>query len=106
MKKTLSIGWTTVNSEKAAESLAREMIEQKLAACVQIDGPIQSIYKWEGIIQSEREWRLMIKFSSRQSEKLNVFIEDNHPYGEPEWVVLRADQVAPDYLKWAFGQDG
>lgn len=103
MKTLLLIGWTTVNSEKAGKLLAREIVEQKLAACVQMDGPIQSIYEWEGVVQSEREWRLMIKFSSRHSEKLNAFIEDNHPYEKPEWVVLHADQVAPGYLKWVFG---
>ena len=106
MEKLLLIGWTTVDSEGAAESLARGMVEQGLAACVQIDGPVQSIYRWKGAVQSDSEWRLMVKFTVVQSERLNVFIERNHPYDVPEWVVVSADQVAPDYLKWAAGKSG
>lgn len=101
METSLLIGWTTVNAEKAAEILARGMIEQGLAVCVQIDGPIRSIYKWDGAVQSGHEWRLMVKFSAMQSDRINTFIKENHPYDVPEWIVVQADQVAPDYLKWA-----
>lgn len=106
MEKALLIGWTTVDSEAAAESLAREIVEQGLAACVQIDNSIQSIYKWEGAVQSEREWRLMIKFTAEQGERLSAFIEENHPYDVPEWIVVQADQVSYGYLKWASGESG
>ena len=101
METLLLIGWTTVDSETVAESLARGMVEQGLAACVQIEGPVQSVYRWKGAVQSDREWRLMVKFAAGQSERLSAFIKRNHPYDVPEWVVVRADQVAPDYLKWA-----
>ena len=104
METLLLIGWTTVDSEKAAESLARKMVEQGLAACVQIDGPVQSVYKWKDAVQSEREWRLMIKFAEAQSDRLGTFIKENHPYDVPEWIVVWADQIAPDYLKWALEQ--
>lgn len=106
MKTSLYIGWTTVNSEKTAKSLALSIVEQGLAACVQIDDSVQSVYKWEGAVQSECECRLMIKFTEAQSDRLNAFIEENHPYDVPEWVVVSADQVAPDYLKWAMEQGG
>ena len=101
MKPSLMIGWTTVDSEAAAESLASGIIEQKLAACVQIDAAVQSIYRWKGAVQSEREWRLMIKFTVEQSDPLSAYITANHPYEVPEWIVVCADQVAPDYLGWA-----
>ena len=104
MDTLLSIGWTTLDSEQAAESLARGMLEKGLVACVQVDGPIRSIYKWESAIQSENEWRLMVKFSTEQSDRLNAFVKENHPYDVPEWIVVQADQVAPDYLKWAMEQ--
>ena len=74
METLSAIAWTTVDSESAAESLARELIQRGLAACVQVDEPVQSIYKWEGAVQSGREWRLMIKFSAAQNEQLNMFI--------------------------------
>ncbi|MGK0176246.1 MAG: periplasmic divalent cation tolerance protein [Zhongshania aliphaticivorans] len=103
METSLMIGWTTVDSEAVAESLARGIIEQEFAACVQIDNAVQSVYRWEGAVQSEREWRLMIKFTAEQSDPLSAYIKANHPYDVPEWVVISADQVAPDYLKWAQG---
>ena len=105
MKTSLMIGWTTVDSEAAAESLARGIIEEKLAVCVQIDDAVQSIYRWNGAVQSEREWRLMIKFTTEQSDLLSAYIKTNHPYDVPEWIVVCADQVAHDYLKWALNKE-
>lgn len=101
MEGSLLIGWTTVDSETAAESLARGMVEQGLAVCVQIDDAVQSIYKWKEAVQSEREWRLMIKFTATQSDRLSAYVEANHPYDVPEWIVVRANEVSPDYLQWA-----
>ena len=101
MEGSLFIGWTAVDSETAAESLAYGMVEQGLAVCVQIDNAVQSIYKWKGAVQSEREWRLMIKFTAAQSDRLSAYVEANHPYDVPEWIVVRADGVSPDYLQWA-----
>jgi periplasmic divalent cation tolerance protein len=105
METSLMIGWTTVDSEAAAVSLARGIIEQAVAVCVQIDSAIQSIYRWNGAVQSESEWRLMIKFTADQSDRLGDYISANHPYEVPEWIVVRADQVAPDYLAWALGKE-
>ncbi len=100
MKTSLLIGWTTVDSKEVAESMARDMVEKRLAACVQIEEPVQSTYRWKGAVQSEREWRLMVKFAAPNSENLLKFIQKSHPYDVPEWVVVKADQVSPDYLQW------
>ena len=100
MQTSLFIGWTTINSEEAATKLAREIVEQRLASCVQIDQPVQSIYQWKGLVQSEREWRLMVKFVASNSDSLRSYIIANHPYDVPEWIVVRIDHGAPDYLKW------
>lgn len=104
MHDTLLIGWTTVDSEAAAQTLARGLVEQGLATCVQIDSGVQSVYRWEGKVQSECEWRLMVKFAAARSGEVLAYIEANHPYDVPEWVVVRAEQVAPKYLKWALGE--
>lgn len=103
MNDTLLIGWTTVDSEATAQRLANGLVTVGLAACVQIDSGVQSVYRWEGAVQSEREWRLMVKFAAARSRELLAYIEANHPYDVPEWVVVRAEQVAPKYLKWALG---
>ena len=95
------IGWTTVDSESAASTLAHAIIEQKLAVCVQVDGGVQSFYRWKGEVNSESEWRLTVKFLEAQGDSLFNYLMANHPYDVPEWVVVRAGQVAPDYLDWA-----
>lgn len=104
MTDTLLIGWTTVDSEAAAQNLAKGLVESGLVACVQIDAGVQSIYRWEGEVQSEREWRLMVKFAESQSEALSAYIDTNHPYDVPEWLTVRAEDVAPAYLKWALDE--
>ena len=101
MKDTLLIGLTTVDSEAAAQRLGNGLVATRLAACVQIDASVESVYRWEGAVQSQREWRLMVKFAAARSAELLGYIEANHPYDVPEWVVVRAEQVAPAYLKWA-----
>lgn len=106
MNDTLLIGWTTVDSEAAAQRLANGLVESGFAACVQIDADVESVYRWQGEIQSEREWRLMVKFPADRSTELFAYIEASHPYDVPEWVVVRAEQVAPAYLKWALGESG
>lgn len=104
MTDTLLIGWTTVDSEAAAQRLATGLVETGLAACVQIDAGVESVYGWKGEVQSERELRLMVKFAAARSAELLAYIEAQHPYDVPEWVVVCAEQVAPAYLKWAFGE--
>ena len=105
MHDTLLIGWTTVDSEAVARRLANGLVATRLAACVQIDASVESCYRWEGAVQSAREWRLMVKFAAERSAELLGYIEANHPYDVPEWVVVRAEQVAPAYLKWALGEN-
>lgn len=104
MTDTLLIGWTTVDSEAAAQALAKGLVESELAACVQIDAGVQSVYRWEDKVQSEREWRLMVKFAAARSSDVLAYIEANHPYDVPEWVTVRAEDVAPAYLKWALDE--
>jgi periplasmic divalent cation tolerance protein len=103
MPNTLLIGWTTVDSEPAAQQLARGLVESGLAACVQIDAGIESVYRWEGAVQTDKEWRLMVKFPESQSEAIAAYLDAQHPYDTPQWVVARAEHVAPAYLKWALG---
>jgi periplasmic divalent cation tolerance protein len=106
MDTTLLIGWTTVDSEAAAQRLAAGLVDQGLAACVQIDAGVQSVYRWQGQLASEREWRLSVKFVAARSSELLAYIEAQHPYDVPEWVTVRAEAVAPAYLNWALGSAG
>lgn len=95
------IAWTTAPSAESAQSIAQAIIENHLAACVQIDGPIRSIYRWDGKIDSTNEFRLTIKLLESQSAALETFVKGHHPYATPEWITVRAEHVGEKYLSWA-----
>ena len=99
MSDTLFIGWTTVDSEAAAQQLAHSLVELGLAACAQITAGVTSVYRWEGAVQSDAEWRLMVKFPEPQAEAIAAYLDAQHPYETPQWVVVRAEYVAPVDLK-------
>jgi periplasmic divalent cation tolerance protein len=95
------IAWTTLATRDQAEELARAAIEQRLAACVQIDGPITSHYLWQGRTERAEEFRLCFKFLPAQQKALEAWVFAHHPYDTPEWIVLRAESVGEKYLSWA-----
>ncbi len=98
----LAVLITTTNSEEA-DRLAREIVEQKLAACVQILPKMTSVYFWEGKIQTEPEHLLLIKTVEEKFDALSEFIKTNHSYDVPEIVALKAEHVSADYLTWITG---
>lgn len=95
------IAWTTVATAAEAEALATAIIDRRLAACVQIDGPIVSYYRWNGQTERAEEFRLSIKCTINQLEELQREVLQRHPYETPEWMVVRADHVGEKYLSWA-----
>jgi periplasmic divalent cation tolerance protein len=97
----LLIGTTTVSARPDADRLARALIETRLAACVQIDGPITSVYRWQNNLETAVEFRLTIKFPDANAAALDTWLHANHPYDTPEWIVMRAEIVAEKYLSWA-----
>ncbi len=97
----LLIGWTTVATEAEARRLAEAWVDPGLAACVQIEGPIRSLYRWEGKLEVADEYRLMVKFTPERASAVEACLERLHPYTTPEWVVVRAEKVAEKYLSWA-----
>ena len=95
------IGWTTVESREQAETLAAGLVQERLAACVQVDGPIRSFYRWDGQVQSGEEFRLIIKFMGERQVELEAWLFSRHPYENPQWLAVRAELVAEKYLSWA-----
>lgn len=91
---------TTTPSFEEAESLARKIIEAKLAACVQVLPPMTSFYFWEGEVQKEPEHLLLIKTLAAKFADLEKFIQTNHSYSVPEIVAVRSSDVAEKYLDW------
>lgn len=95
------IVWTTVASQPEAETLAAGIIAGQLAACVQIEGPVVSLYRWQGKLERTLEYRLCIKLLPAQLLALEAHVHRHHPYTTPEWIVVRAEHVGEKYLSWA-----
>ncbi len=91
---------TTVESADDAESLGRSLVEQSLAACVQVDGPITSHYRWQGSIEQSTEFRLMIKTSVHAWPRLKVRLAELHPYDEPEIILCPITDASDGYRSW------
>ena len=94
------VGWTTVNSAPLARKFAAGLVAARLAACVQVDGPIVSHYEWNGKQTKSKEWRLWIKFSSPQAQAIEDWLCANHPYSTPQWLAVDAAIVAEPYRQW------
>jgi periplasmic divalent cation tolerance protein len=91
---------TTTPDEKEGGRLAHRIVEEKLAACVQILPKITSVYLWEGKVQTEFEHLLLIKTLEEKFDELSEFIKKNHSYEVPEIVAISAEKVSEDYLNW------
>lgn len=97
----LMLAWTTVPTRADADRLADAALAVDLAVCVQIDGPITSIYRWDSKIEHSQEFRLVFKCLSAQASALERKILALHPYTMPEWIVIEATYVSEKYLSWA-----
>ncbi len=103
-EEALTIVWTTVDSSEAAERLAASMLENRLAACVQIDSPVESHYRWEGRVQVDTEFRLIIKSRASLTAALMEHLTQNHPYDEPQILVTPVTDSATGYARWVTEQ--
>ncbi len=90
---------TTLESKVHAENIARKMVETRLAACVQIDGPITSVYRWQGEICESQEFRCTMKTIGQFSDALVTALLEAHPYDTPE-VLVNEVESDPDYFSW------
>jgi len=97
----LWIGWTTVEREDDARRLAREAVEQHFAACVHVEGPVESYYHWKDRLEVSKEYRLTFKFIATTREALQHWLRDVHPYEIHEWSAVPMQSVSHEYLEWA-----
>jgi periplasmic divalent cation tolerance protein len=91
---------TTVGSEEEAGKIAAVLVERKLAACVQVVGPILSRYRWEGEVEEGREWQCLVKTSRAAYEQVERAIREVHSYDEPEIIATPIVAGSPGYLAW------
>ncbi len=90
----------TCGSSEEAERIARALVEARLAACVNILGPIRSIYRWEGKLNDDQEVLLIIKTSRSLFDQVRRAVEKAHSYEVPEVICLPIIDGAPNYLNW------
>ena len=90
----------TCGSEEQATNIANSLVEERLAACVNIISPIRSIYRWEGKIWDEKEWMLIIKTQKKKFEELEKKVKSLHSYSVPEIIALPMVEGSTPYLKW------
>ena len=90
--------------ETGAKQLAESLIEQKLAACVNILSPCQSVYNWQGHLEHTCEIPLMIKTDQAHYAALETAIINAHPYELPEIISINVNGGLPMYLQWVNAQ--
>ena len=90
---------TSVDSEAAAQAMARAVVAERLAACVQV-APVASVYRWGGGIEEAREWVCQMKTTPERIETLTARIRALHSYEVPEIIALPVLSGYPPYLQW------
>jgi periplasmic divalent cation tolerance protein len=91
---------TTAGSEEEAKKIAHALVERRLAACVNIVRRIQSVYRWEGKVESAEEWLLFAKTAKDREEGVKSAIKELHSYKVPECLVIAIDGGSKEYLHW------
>ena len=94
------IVFSTCATREEAERIARAVVEERLAACVQVLPPIQSIYRWQGAVEQSEEILMLFKTTSAQFPALEKRIAELHSYDTPEIVAVPVAAGAEKYLNW------
>ncbi|WP_236240611.1 divalent-cation tolerance protein CutA [Streptomyces sp. CC228A] len=91
---------TTTDSAANAEELARGAVEARLAACAQVSAPVTSVYRWEGAVETAREWQVLFKTADDRYAALEAYLREHHPYDTPEIIATPVQRGSADYLAW------
>ena len=100
MKSEFIVVLVTCGSEEEAIKIANALVEEHLAACVNLVSPVRSIYRWEGKIWDEKEWLLIIKTPKQRFEELEKKVKSLHSYSVPEIICLPIVEGSSSYLNW------
>jgi periplasmic divalent cation tolerance protein len=91
---------TVIDSRDEAERIGRVAVDKHLAACAQVAGPITSVYRWKGAVETATEWQVWLKTTSTQVEALIAVIKQEHSYDVPEIIASPITAGHPAYLQW------
>jgi periplasmic divalent cation tolerance protein len=97
---SVAIVLTTLGKDDDARSIATALVEERLAACVNIVSGVTSIYVWKGNISEDEEQQLVIKTSTSKVAALEARLRELHPYETPEFLVIHAGGGSESYLTW------
>jgi periplasmic divalent cation tolerance protein len=96
----VSIILTTLGADADATAIARALVEERLAACVNVLPNITSVYRWQGLVEQSGEQQLLIKTTADLIDRLETRLKQLHPYEVPEFLVIRADSGSAAYMAW------
>jgi periplasmic divalent cation tolerance protein len=91
---------STAGSEDEARQVAHHLVEHQLAACVNVVPGIESIYRWQGKVESAREWLLLIKTTAEKFPAVRDAIRKVHSYDLPECIAIQIEDGGAEYLQW------
>ena len=97
---------STASSSEEAEKIARNLVDARLAACVNVLPGMRSFYRWKGSIEDAAEWLLVIKSSRERFDALRTALEKLHSYEVPEVIALSVIDGSQNYLNWMDGELG
>ncbi|QWD93341.1 divalent-cation tolerance protein CutA [Polynucleobacter asymbioticus] len=97
---SLLVVTTSFQTLEQAQTIARQLVENRLAACVQIQQGLYSIYRWDGKICEENEVLLSAKTTAANWEEIRTFIHNNHPYDLPEIMAFTPADYEQQYGQW------
>ena len=91
---------SSITDEAAARKLSHALIDERLAACVQIVPGIRSVYRWQGVVHDDTECQVWIKTTRERIDALKVRLRELHPYDTPELLVFDAVDGLERYVRW------
>ncbi len=100
----ISLLYVTASNKEEAQNIGRQLVEEELAACVNIYDGMTAVYKWEGKIETGEETTLIVKSKSSLISELKKRIKELHSYSCPCILVFEASDADSDYAEWIFGE--
>jgi periplasmic divalent cation tolerance protein len=92
--------WTTLGVDADARTFAETLVSERLAACVTVQAPMDSVYRWRGSVEHERERQILIKTTTERVPALAARVRELHPYELPELLVTPILSGSEGYLAW------
>ena len=102
--RDLVVVLTTMPDDHRADELARTIVEERLAACVNVMSPMTSTYRWKGAVEREPERQLVLKTTRARLKALEARVRALHPYELPEFLVLTVEAASAAYAEWVSGE--